>query len=583
MSTVQGPAMGSDPGTHVPEPVPRLAQEVSGESVRGSDAPREENDVRRFIAERNWAALDRIASTTPTEFMSADVRAELDRVTAGFVPNHRDVPAFTIITIAVQTENAVVTPLITSLLVEARSGIRNRLEGERSMRDRATALALIVLADSRLADLDDLLATAQELQSTLEHILDSELDAVNADTAWQMLRLGLAWAQLDRHLGMRRAFTSLMTLVPPSSSTGRLARSALGIVLDPRFWAVDSKVDEFASRGPSGDEFLDEFISRNRIYRSAAVVEALSLAHQLIRQGHLPDALRVLYATIPRTERVADWPGLVCTMIPLLITEGDIESAVELGREFVANRAGDGDPAAYWATLFAIIAWTRAGRRDLVAESMPSLEASSSSPAIAARAILADLAGDRERMRELHDELESRAREAGRGLLWACVGFLTLVRDFEDGNTAAVARSSSRFGDALGAPHLITAFEMLSNTTLDALLSGPPHPSTARVRAVVQLVRHRRTAESTVTRRADEPSSGSIHLTRREAELLLQFRAGRTNRQIAEDAFVSINTVKTQVRGLFTKLGVSSRVDALEAAVSRGLLLPESRSTEGMR
>lgn len=532
------------------------------------------SEIRALLAAHDWDGLDRIASRAPAALINPEVRPELDLVTSGYVPGHRDVPAFTIIAMAVQTENAVVTPLARSILLEARSGMRRRLEGEPSSSSRSTALALIGMADERLGDLDDLLATALELERTLDLVFEKEIDSIDSETPWHLLRLGLAWVQLDRHQAIRRAFTSLITLVPPSSRLGRLARSALGIVLDPRFWAVDERVDAFASRGASGDEFLDEFVSRNRIYRSIRVVQAFSLVHQLIRQSHIADALRVLYAIFPRTEEPCDWPGLVSAMIPLLIMEGDIEPAVDLAIAFFDHRSGDADPAGYWVTLFGIIAWTRAGRDDLVRSFAPTLMRSTTPPAIAGQAIIADLSGDRALMRSLQDDLETLARAGGTGLIRVCVDFLTLVRNIEDGDTAAVARASSRFGDALAAPYLVTAFEMLSNTTLDSMLAAPPHESTARVRAVIQLVRQRRSVEHTILRSAGEPTPGNVHLTRREAEILLQFRAGKTNRQIAEDAFISINTVKTQVRGLFAKLGVSSRAGALEVVVNRGLLPP---------
>lgn len=52
-------------------------------------------------------------------------------------------------------------------------------------------------------------------------------------------------------------------------------------------------------------------------------------------------------------------------------------------------------------------------------------------------------------------------------------------------------------------------------------------------------------------------------LTPRELEVLSDLASGRTNKQIARDLGVSLNTVKFHVRNLFQKLGVNSRGQAI--------------------
>ena len=52
-------------------------------------------------------------------------------------------------------------------------------------------------------------------------------------------------------------------------------------------------------------------------------------------------------------------------------------------------------------------------------------------------------------------------------------------------------------------------------------------------------------------------------LTRRELEVLSDLAAGRTNKQIARDQDVSLNTIKFHVRNLFQKLSVNSRSQAI--------------------
>ena len=52
-------------------------------------------------------------------------------------------------------------------------------------------------------------------------------------------------------------------------------------------------------------------------------------------------------------------------------------------------------------------------------------------------------------------------------------------------------------------------------------------------------------------------------LTRRELEVLSDLASGRTNKQIARDLGVSLNTIKFHVRNLYQKLGVNSRSQAI--------------------
>ena len=71
-------------------------------------------------------------------------------------------------------------------------------------------------------------------------------------------------------------------------------------------------------------------------------------------------------------------------------------------------------------------------------------------------------------------------------------------------------------------------------------------------------------------RTIDRPATGT--LTRRELELLRELPSWRTAEQIAADHFVSVNTIKTHLRGIYRKLEVRSRRDAIAAAHELGLL-----------
>ena len=61
-------------------------------------------------------------------------------------------------------------------------------------------------------------------------------------------------------------------------------------------------------------------------------------------------------------------------------------------------------------------------------------------------------------------------------------------------------------------------------------------------------------------------------LSERELEVLAAMIDGSTNKQIAADLFISQNTVKVHLRNIYTKLGVSSRTEAVALAMQQGLL-----------
>ncbi len=60
-------------------------------------------------------------------------------------------------------------------------------------------------------------------------------------------------------------------------------------------------------------------------------------------------------------------------------------------------------------------------------------------------------------------------------------------------------------------------------------------------------------------------------LSRRESEVLRLVAAGKTNRAIATELFISEKTVARHVSNIFTKLGLSSRAEATAYAFKHGL------------
>jgi two-component system NarL family response regulator len=61
-------------------------------------------------------------------------------------------------------------------------------------------------------------------------------------------------------------------------------------------------------------------------------------------------------------------------------------------------------------------------------------------------------------------------------------------------------------------------------------------------------------------------------LSRREVEVLQRMGAGKSNKEIGAELFISEGTVKSHVKSIFTKLDVVSRTEALATATRRGLI-----------
>jgi DNA-binding NarL/FixJ family response regulator len=79
-------------------------------------------------------------------------------------------------------------------------------------------------------------------------------------------------------------------------------------------------------------------------------------------------------------------------------------------------------------------------------------------------------------------------------------------------------------------------------------------------------------ASSVAPERREPAAVGT--LSAREREILVGLARGRTNRELADELFVSEATVKTHVSNLLTKLGVRSRVQAVVVAYEAGVVRP---------
>ena len=70
----------------------------------------------------------------------------------------------------------------------------------------------------------------------------------------------------------------------------------------------------------------------------------------------------------------------------------------------------------------------------------------------------------------------------------------------------------------------------------------------------------------------NEPSQPESDMTEREREILALMVEGKSNNEIAKCIFVSQSTVKFHVSNVLSKLGVSSRTEAVALAIKHHLV-----------
>jgi LuxR family maltose regulon positive regulatory protein len=125
----------------------------------------------------------------------------------------------------------------------------------------------------------------------------------------------------------------------------------------------------------------------------------------------------------------------------------------------------------------------------------------------------------------------------------------------------ALARTAARLDDAPAATRMLTAATRALKQTPDAVVLGDWIEATARTIATVS-------------------ASASGDLTPAELRVLQFLPTHLSFPEIAGQVFVSPNTVKTQAQGVYRKLGVTSRGEAVARARAAGLLDADDSSPD---
>ncbi|MDP3890340.1 response regulator transcription factor [Nocardioides sp.] len=142
---------------------------------------------------------------------------------------------------------------------------------------------------------------------------------------------------------------------------------------------------------------------------------------------------------------------------------------------------------------------------------------------------------------------------------------------------------------------VVTTFEN-DDYVYDALLAGargfllkrsPAEEIVAAVRtaatadALVFPGRLRALVESRAGSVVTPPVPGLDRLTAREGEVLRGMARGWSNAEIAAELFLGVETVKTHVRAVLTKMGARDRTQAVIGAYEAGFVTPGSSSEPG--
>jgi LuxR family maltose regulon positive regulatory protein len=165
-----------------------------------------------------------------------------------------------------------------------------------------------------------------------------------------------------------------------------------------------------------------------------------------------------------------------------------------------------------------------------------------------ARAILSPLLGDSPHLASASSEI----------IAWS----LDSVLEYQSGNPFRAHEAMSR---ALRRADETGAF-------VEVLRSDAPVVRAVLTRGLDRFGEHIPVADQLIAAgmHSVDPSVG--HLTPKERELLAELRSLRTVAEISSDMLLSVNTVKTHMRGIYRKLNVSSRRKAVAEGERRGLI-----------
>jgi DNA-binding CsgD family transcriptional regulator len=441
-----------------------------------------------------------------------------------------------------------------ALAVARRAGTR---------REEGQALGLVGVKLAGQGDLDGGLALLREARRIAEEQADVE--------GLAMACIMMTWGTLDAG----RLEEGLAAALDGAEATGRLGSPAWRDFLEQL-----AALFEFPlGRWEEADRHLRAVLDRDRLTGPKGVHNRWQRARLDIARGDLTAARRWLQeaeqlaATASRAQFDAQFAGpLAIARAELALWEGRDHDAFQASTAGLAALPDQGADSILFALGLAAAAnkaerasarratdQAEAARRD-GDQLLACLQALADADTYYAMtpAVLAQCRAEHSR---LHGHLDP-AGWAATAAEWEALGqpYPAACARWREAEALLATRASrARAEQALGAAHAVAV--QLGATPLRRELELLAQRGRLRLEPPVQLMVEPETPSA----------AASLGLTRREAEVLALVAAGRTNRQIGQELFITPKTASLHVSRILAKLGVAGRGEAAAIAHRLGL------------
>lgn len=282
------------------------------------------------------------------------------------------------------------------------------------------------------------------------------------------------------------------------------------------------------------------------------LASALSEANQ----GRAREALNTLEHTLPPLTHLEIWPGVLWTRARLHLAAGDAAYGL-LEFEAALTETQHFEVSSWW--------------RDRLTVCHADLSLAAGKPAFARRLLTEAVVGPDADLTRTSLDL------AGGNFAGAADRALELVRTPTTPPRESIAANLLLATAELQNGNPAVATERATAGMQQAKLAGNwlplkilPRSQVAEIGALVPSQLWRDPVASPFKYSVTGPG-----LTKREISILQRLATRGTVDEIAAESFVSPNTMKTHIRGLYRKLGVRTRADAVSAAIGRGLTVIE--------
>lgn len=498
----------------------------------------------------DWAACARIIDRWWPELMAAGHRALIQRVTL-------DLPDRALSTfpgIALQAELLGRLPVGAVPLDDVRPATPHaRLAGTEAgvVALRRTVIAMVGRrVHGRLAEARTL---ALDTEPFVDACRRADLGPTVASTPLWYLHAGLSCHLADDQAGAGRLYRKgwqlrekddLGLVARELATKIALLRASGGRPVEARRWLENTRQAPAVAGAVSSSATVSEHAARLMIALDGADLGAFDRVWEELGDSYVRDEM---------------WPVVVSAVAGRRLAGGDVDGVLhtlaEVPGVYPDTAAAGGLPTAVMGLLGAE-AFLAAGR---ATEAQAALEALPRTPAVQVlRALLAAVAGDLEEARHVLASTDVSGATRRDRLRLSLVSVVAHHRQGHDLEAAAILEDVARFARRGRLPMLLAT---VPREDLEALVDRAP-----TARALLQELDDRG-VQLVVPAHVE-----LVTLSERERVVLEALVEHDTNDGIARALFVSVNTVKTQLRAVYAKLGVNNRREAVLVARERGLL-----------